>query len=83
MHTAFFDILSVTNTGNPFIDFLTGAGAIGILAYVVIAFQQGWFVTGSQLKKVEAERDRAMELVFEMAKVSAKSLDIAEKKVHS
>lgn len=78
----FSDIwLAVTPSGNPFIDFLTGAGVIGVLAYIVVAFQQGWIVTGKQLQKVEAERDKATALVYEMAQVAAKSLDIAEKKV--
>lgn len=71
---------AAASSGNPVIDWLTNTGAIGILAFVIVAFMKRWIVTGSELEQVRKERDRALDILLEMTQVSAKSLDIAERK---
>lgn len=72
---------AATPSGNPFIDWLTSAGALGILAFLVVAFMKEWIVPGARATRAEADARRAMDLLLEANKVSSQTLDIAEKKV--
>lgn len=60
---------------DPILTWLTQGGAIGVLAFIVFAFLKGWIVTGSELRKVETERDRALELVYRQANISSRAVD--------
>lgn len=71
--------VAAASTGDPLLDWLSQAGSLGILAFVVIAFMRRWIVTGSEVEKVRAERDQALEILLQMSQVSSKSLDLAEK----
>lgn len=79
----FFDIswmlVGVEPSGNPLVDWLANSGAVGILAFIVVAFIMGWIVPGGEAKRLREERDQALKIVFELSKVSNQSLDIAEK----
>jgi hypothetical protein len=65
---------------DPLLEWLSRAGSLGILAAAVIAFLRGWIVPGSMVEQLRAERDRALEIIYEQAKVAQKALDVAERK---
>lgn len=69
--------LAAASSGNPLLDWLSQAGALGVLAFVVLAFMRRWIVTGAEAERCKQERDRALELLYEMARVSSQSLDLA------
>lgn len=64
-----------SSSPDPLIGWFTTAGPVGILAAIVVAFLKGWIVSGSELKRVTAERDRALELVYRQAGLSSRALD--------
>lgn len=51
---------------DPLLTWLSNAGALGILAFAVIAFLRGWVVPGSAFTRVLAERDEAQELAHRL-----------------
>lgn len=62
---------------------LTQGGAVGILAAAVISFIRGWIVSGSQYRDVCAQRDKALDQVYELAEISQRAIEAAERKVAS
>lgn len=76
-------VLAATPTTDP-VDWLSRGGAIGILAYGVIAFQRGWIVSGSSTKaaldEMKAQRDKALDLVYEHAQISIAALEVSKSK---
>jgi hypothetical protein len=73
-------IAAATPTGDPLIDWLTQAGAIGALSFIVVGFIRGWIVSGSSHKRVIAEKERALDLVYQQAEISQRALEAAERK---
>lgn len=71
-------LLATAETGNPLVDWLAQGGSIGILAVVVVLFLRGKIVPGSELEKVRAERDRAMDLVFQLAQTARRAVEVGE-----
>lgn len=67
-------------TGSPLIDWLSNAGAISILAFIVVAFLRGWIVTGAEAGRLRIERDKALDLVYKLAEVSQRALGVVEKR---
>lgn len=65
-------------SGDPLLDWISRAGAIGILSFVVIAFLRNWIVTGAHYKEVCIERDRALELVYKQAEIAQRALEATE-----
>jgi hypothetical protein len=66
-------------SGDPLLDWLSKAGALGILALDLVAFLRGWVVTGREHTRVLHERDRAIELVYKQAEATNRALEVAEK----
>lgn len=66
-------------TSDPLVDWLTQAGGLGVLAFVVVAFMKGWIVRGTEVDKIRAERDKALELVYKQAEIAHKALSVQEK----
>ena len=66
------------NGTDPLLQWLSNAGALGVLAAGVIAFLRGWIVTGSAHGRVLKERDRAMDLVYKQAEIAQRALEVAE-----
>lgn len=62
-------------TPEPLLSWLTQGGAVGVLAFGVIAFIKGWIVSGSELRRVMDERDRALDLVYRHAGLSTRAID--------
>lgn len=73
------DLLAQTS-GDPLIDWLSRAGAFGVLTAAVIAFLRGWIVPGSVAEQLRSERDRALELVYKQAEVAQRALEAAERR---
>lgn len=78
-------VSAVTGSGDPLIDWLkNNASAVGILAFLVGALMRGWLVTGREAKELRVERDRALDLVYKQAELTAAALSagsaIAERK---
>lgn len=65
---------------DPLLDWLSNAGALGVLATAVIAFLRGWIVPGSTAKELREERDRALDLVYKQAEIAQKALEAAERR---
>lgn len=77
-HTAAAVIVAQTS-GDPFLDWLSRAGALGILAAIVVAFLRGWVVTRSEADRLRSDRDRALDLVYKQAELAQKALETAER----
>lgn len=74
-------LLTATNpTGDPLFDWITQGGAIGVLAFIVIAFIRGWIVTGGALSREREEKNRALDLVYKQAEMTQRALDVAEQR---
>ena len=65
-------------TTDPTLEWLSRAGALGILASAVIGFLRGWIVPGRAYEQVQEERDRALELVYKQAELTQRALEAAE-----
>lgn len=75
------DILAAaTPTGNPMIDWIANAGAVGVLAFIVVGFVKGWIVPGTAHNRVIAEKNRALDLVYKQAELTQRALEVAEEK---
>ena len=58
---------------------LTEAGAVGVLAYFCFAFMTGRLRTEKEIDRVIAERDRALNLVYEHAQLTRAAVGVAER----
>jgi hypothetical protein len=67
-------------TGDPFVDWLSNAGAIAILAFFVVAFLRGWIVTGAYANEIREQRDKALQLVYKQAEIAQRALEVSENK---
>jgi hypothetical protein len=67
------------NSTDPLLQWLSNAGALGILAAACVAFLKGWIVPRATYERALAEKDRALELVYKQADVAQKALEAAEK----
>lgn len=77
-------ISAVVSTGDPLLDWLKqNTSAVAVMAYVIVALQRGWLVTGRENSRVVKERDRALELVYTQAENTARALTVAAEKVKS
>jgi hypothetical protein len=66
------------SSGDTLLDWVrNNASAVGILSLVVVALLRGTLVTGRECEHVRKERDRAMELVFEQAKIAQRALEVS------
>jgi hypothetical protein len=70
-------------TGDPMLDWFTQAGAVGVLGFIVLGFIRGWLVTGATHARVLAEKERAIDLVYEQAKMTQRALEVAERQKSS
>lgn len=61
---------------DPFLDYLSQAGGVAILAAGVIAFLRGWIVPGKRYDEMRAERDRAVEIAEKHAEVADRALAV-------
>ncbi len=68
------------NSTDPLLQWLSNAGALGILAAACVAFLKGWIVPRATYERALAEKDRAMELVYKQAEVAEQALRTAERK---
>jgi hypothetical protein len=72
-------LLSSEPSNDPLFQWLSNAGSLGILASAVVGFLRGWIVSGTAHRRVLAERDRAMELVYKQAELTARALRVTER----
>ena len=63
------------DSSDPLVDWLSRAGAVGIMAFVLYAFLKGWIVSGREHDRVIQERDRALELVYKQAGLAHRTVD--------
>lgn len=68
------------NSTDPLLQWLSNAGALGILAAACVAFLRGWIVPRATYQRALDEKDRAMELVYKQADLARKALEAAERK---
>lgn len=67
------------SSGDPLLDWLSRAGALGVMAAVVVAFLRGWIVTRTEADQLRADRDRALDLVYKQAELAQRALEVAER----
>lgn len=72
-------IVAADATQDPLLEWLSRAGALGLLAAAVVAFLRGWIVSGASYERMREERDRALELVYRQAELAERALAAAEK----
>ena len=73
-------ITLAVQSGDPLVDFLANnATGVAVMAYVIVALQRGWLVTGRENTRCVEDLDRAMTLVYQMAEANDRALDVAEK----
>jgi O-antigen ligase len=72
-------VIVAQTSGDPLLDWLSRAGALGVLAAIVIAFLRGWVVTGAEAERLRGDRDRALDLVYKQAELAQRALDTAER----
>lgn len=65
---------------DPYLEWLSRAGSLGILAFAVLAFLRGWIVPGSRYEEAIKERDRALELVYKNAEIAQRAIEAAERR---
>lgn len=75
------NLLLLDVSGSPDWTWLTQGGSIGILAAVVIGFVRGWIVPGSHYREVCEQRDKAQELVFQLAESAQRSIETVERRI--
>lgn len=73
--------LLLTTSGDPALDWLSRAGALGIMAAVVIGFLRGTIVSGREHQRVISERDRALELVYRQAGLAHRTVDVTAQRL--
>ena len=73
----------MANGQDPLLQWLSNAGSLGILAAGVLAFLRGWIVPGTVANQLRLERDRALELVYKQADLTARALEAAERERRS
>lgn len=74
-------LISTAVSGTPDWTWLTQGGAIGVLTYVVVALIKGWLVPGRQYVEVCAQRDKALEQVYNLAEKAARTIDALERRI--
>ncbi len=81
MDTEALTWLTAATSGDPLLDWLSRAGAVGIMALVIVGFVRGWIVPSPEVsrlvdeaKQLRIERDRALELVFKQAEVAQRAV---------
>lgn len=74
-----FTFVAADPTQDPLLEWLSRAGALGLLAAAVLAFLRGWIVSGASYERMREERDRALELVYRQAELAERALAAAEK----
>ena len=72
--------LAQSSVPDPLVDWLSRAGALGILAAAVVAFLRGWIVPGKTHDRVREERDRALEIMYKQSEIAMRALEAAEEK---
>jgi len=79
--TTWFATLLVDSAPDPLLDWLSRAGAVGVLAFVVAGFVRGWIVPSpevgrlvSEIEQLRKERDRALDLVYASAENTGQAL---------
>lgn len=68
------------SSGDPILDWLSKAGSLGILSFIIVAFIRGWIVPGRDYDSIRAERDKALDLVYKQAEIAQRALEVGEKK---
>lgn len=64
-------------SNEPLVDWLSRGGTVGVLAFVVVAFVKRWIVTGSELREVQTQRDRALDLVYTQAGLTERATELS------
>lgn len=72
-------------SGDPLLDWLSRAGAVGVMALIIVGFVRGWIVPSPEVdrlvkenEQVRLERDRALDLVYKQAEVSMRAVQALE-----
>ena len=60
-----------------FLQWIADAGPTAILAFVIVGFLKEWIVPGPSYRKMQLERDRALELVYKQAGLTERAVDVS------
>lgn len=66
-----------TSPDAQLVHWISSAGALGILAFVLVALMRGWLVTGRTHERVLTERNRLLELALTSTRAAERAVTIA------
>ena len=64
-----------------FISLISDASGPALMAVIIVGALKRWWISGSEYRRVLAERDRFLELALRSQNTADKALSVAEKKV--
>jgi hypothetical protein len=67
-------------TGDPYFQWLTQGGSVGILAAAVLAFRFGWIVPGWAYKQMKDDRDKALSQLDKQGEIAQRALEVLVRK---
>ena len=69
--------LADASSGDPIVDWVTRAGPVGILAFVLVLFLRGDIVSRRTLDEALKQRDLALALVYDQARLANRAVDVS------
>lgn len=70
-------VAEAASSGNPLIDWIVQAGPVGILVVIAFLFIRGDIVSRKTLEDAVAQRDRALDLIYEQNTVTRRAVDVS------
>ncbi len=67
-------------TSDPYFQWLSQGGSIGILAVIVVGFKVGWIVPGWAYKEMRADRDQARQMLDKQGEIAQRALEALVRK---
>ncbi len=67
-------------TQDPYFQWLSQGGSLGILAIIVVGFKVGWIVPGWAYRQMRDDRDRALAQLDKQGEIAQRALEAAVRK---
>ncbi len=67
-------------TQDPYFQWLSQGGSLGILAIVVVGFKVGWIVPGWAYRQMRDDRDKALAQLDKQGEIAQRALEAAVRK---
>ena len=67
-------------TQDPYFQWLSQGGSLGILAIIVVGFKVGWIVPGWAYRQMRDDRDKALAQLDKQGEIAQRALEAAVRK---